>query len=128
MPLALTPNAVDNRAMMRFRPLVALVLTLALAISSAGFAAARAHPGFAGWMDLCAGSESVTVAVDAAGQPLKPRQSCPDCVSGPVATVPPSVVVPRPVTGGNALRSDVNVVRLTRAAPLAQARGPPSGI
>lgn len=111
---------------MRLRhPLVALALALVLVTSSVTLAVARGQGALAGWMELCAGGTSVTVAMDADGNPIS-LHPCPDCltgVSGPLpAEAAPAV---RPLTAAQTLHPAPALPAMTRRSPAPPARGPP---
>jgi len=67
--------------MAHLRLFSALFLALTLAVTSVGFAAARAHAPATHAMEICTGFSMVTVWVDENGDPVEQRHICPDAVS-----------------------------------------------
>lgn len=68
----------------------ACVMALVLALTAQGMAVAKGQPAPVGTMVLCAGGLSVTVHMDAEGNPISAPHLCPDCalamLDGPIAT------------------------------------------
>jgi len=115
-----------NRAMTVLRPLLSLMLALALTAGSVALAMARSQPGTGQWMEICAGTEVLAVEIDTQGKPVSPRHPCPDCLTGLTGFLPGAApqTVP-PLTAGR-----VHDVAFPTAAPsrpdrAAVARGPP---
>jgi hypothetical protein len=111
---------------MRLRhPLVALALALVLVSSSVTLAVARGEGALAGWMELCAGGTSVTVAMDAEGNPIS-LHPCPDCLTGLSGPLPAPAATPaRPLTAALILQPARAQPAVTRRSPAPPARGPP---
>lgn len=63
------------------RSLTGVLLALMLAVTSYGFATARAHAPASHAMEICTGFSMVTIWVDENGDPVEERQICPDAVS-----------------------------------------------
>lgn len=63
------------------RTLSAVFLALVLAVTSYGFATARAHAPASHAMEICTGFSMVTIWVDDNGEPVEQRHICPDAVS-----------------------------------------------
>lgn len=111
---------------MMLRVLSGFLLAVMLCVTSVTAAVARGQ--MAGAVDLvvCSGAGSVTVTLDAAGQPVRHVHHCPVCTAASAAVAGASAPCAlRPVT-----RADVLVRRglsgQARALPLvAVARGPP---
>jgi hypothetical protein len=80
-------------AMTRLAILLRLVLALALGLTSAHGAMARAGTGGLTWIEICAGSDVTSVAVDADGNPATPYHPCPDCVVAAAALLPSAPVL-----------------------------------
>lgn len=113
------------------RSLVALLLSLMLAVSSVGMAVARGQePGAGGpTLTLCTTLGSETVTLDAAGNPVpvKPVHLCPDCLSGVLAlALGPAQALPLPpLTKATKAAPMVDTHPASADQPTAQARDPP---
>ncbi|WP_420858215.1 hypothetical protein [Marivivens marinus] len=111
------------------RPFVAVLMALALLVTTQQMAAARGQAPVVGEAVLCIGGQAVTVALDANGQPVEgggPAHFCPDCILHFTDTQHPPVAVAvsqilRPVVFGSDHASLAGPV----AAPCPSARGPP---
>ena len=66
--------------MLRLRHLSLLALVLALASAGVGVAQARHQAQAVGMLVLCTAGGTVSIAVDADGQPAGPPLPCPDCI------------------------------------------------
>ena len=113
--------------MTSLRPLLSLLLALALTASSVTFAVARSQPGTGQWMEICAGTETLAVEIDAQGKPVTPRHPCPDCLTGLVGFLPDADLCLRPPqAAGQALDLPASPHAFSRRAAPAMARGPPA--
>ena len=114
--------------MASLRSYLAALLALVMVLTSQTMAVARGMELPSGEMVLCIGDGSVTVYVDADGQPVDAPHYCPDCAAaGSPAVLTPSFVPNlRPLGRGVAMRIDPGVVFTTGEAVPASARGPPS--
>lgn len=65
-------------SMRRWPTFLALMLSLALAVTAQGMAFARGQAPAEGWMVLCTGHGMVMVFTDAEGRPTSPPQLCVD--------------------------------------------------
>lgn len=74
------------------RPFLAVAFGLVLALTGHSMAVARGASAATGQMILCIGTQSITVYVDAEGQPTAAPHICPDCVVGAVADITTSFV------------------------------------
>ncbi|MGV6810625.1 MAG: hypothetical protein ACWA47_00130 [Brevirhabdus sp.] len=63
------------------RTVSAAFLALMLAVTSYGFASARAHAPASHAMEICTGFSMVTIWVDEDGEPVEERHICPDAIS-----------------------------------------------
>jgi hypothetical protein len=105
--------------------LIALFLSLLLALTSVTAGAARGAAPVAGWVMLCAGDDAIFVPVDSDGRPTRVHQ-CPDCTAALVALPPagpPGTAAPMRYRRATPA---VPAATLAHAAPTAVvARGPP---
>lgn len=115
------------RPMIRFRPLLSVLLALSLALTSATMAVARGQARSGEWMVICSDGGAVSVQVDADGRALDPRHLCPECLSGfaalPVTEAP---ALARPATRTERLPRVAEVGLTGRTWAAFHARGPPS--
>jgi hypothetical protein len=113
-------------AMTRLALILRLVLAFALALTSAHGAVARAETGGLTWIEICAGSDVTSVAVDADGNPATPFHPCPDCVVATAVLVPSAPVLALPVQAARRMAWPLPApLALQARGPQAQARGPP---
>ncbi|QYK42651.1 MAG: hypothetical protein KF887_05960 [Paracoccaceae bacterium] len=112
---------------MIWRSALSLVLAVVLALVSQTGAVARAQAGVPGLeMVLCTGSGTVTVTLDAEGNPTGPRHPCPDCLAALAPFLPPAApVLHRPATTGRSILPPGQPVAIPRPAPAPLARAPP---
>lgn len=106
----------------------ALLLSLLLAVTAAGFGMARGQARIAGEVVLCQNGVAVSVAVDAQGNPVAPPHLCPDCVVAALAALA--------VPDAGASRPDLRLIELSGgghiaslspvAVPVTRARDPPA--
>ncbi|MFT6607055.1 MAG: hypothetical protein ACJA2X_002258 [Halocynthiibacter sp.] len=110
-----------------FRPLTAILLALMLLATTGAMASARGTMrDAAGQMVLCIGTGSVTVNVDADGQPIKAGHICPDCALGHFDATFARAQVPDLIERASVLGRDYSVeIGLGRAEIYARARSPP---
>ncbi|RYG90829.1 hypothetical protein EU803_12620 [Loktanella sp. IMCC34160] len=111
------------------RPFVAVLMALALLVTTQQMAAARGQAPAVGEAVLCIGGQAVTVALDANGQPVEQGAAahfCPDCILHFTDTQHP------PATGAVDLTlrpfrfgGDVATLAAPVVAPCPSARGPP---
>jgi hypothetical protein len=103
-----------------------LCLALTLALTSAHMTVSRVAAGGLTWVELCAGTEVTTVAVDASGAPVKPPPPCPDCVIAASVLLPMAVQWQMPDRAATRITRSQELTQLLPAHRLAaQARGPP---
>ena len=111
------------------RAFTALLLSLVLAIASISMAVARGQAPMGATIELCTASGTVTVALDADGNPLPAGPHlCPDCLSAatvfvlPVkTTLPTPHVTSRPLTAALAPSLRDGLTQIPR-----HARDPPA--
>jgi hypothetical protein len=116
--------------MRALRPLTALALSLMLAFTGIGLAAARGQAMAGGQVVLCSGAAgAVTLTLDAQGRPAGPAHICPDMALGLIAALGlPDPGVIRTPSRADALVVASFVQRSALPRPAASARGPPSVI
>lgn len=112
------------------RALTAFLLSLLLTVTSVTMAVARADEPMAGQtLTLCADGGTVTVTLDANGNPMPPHvHLCPDCLSAVgAATMPGPLVAPaRPLTRATLLPLPQPRILASLARQTAHARDPPA--
>ena len=108
------------------RRLLALILTLSLVLTAQAMASAKGQAAAMGSMVICAGGVSVTVAVDADGQPVGPAHYCPECALAMLPGMDPPMVMPGEAVPTVLVR-DIAALAQASALPLLlpPARGPP---
>jgi hypothetical protein len=113
------------RRMRLLKPILALALCLIVLATSVTSAVARGQMATGQMMQLCANGATVTVMMDAQGNPVDPVHPCPDCLA--VAASLPPAHVELGLPNGNWVR-----VKLAPAPPIVtntslvpMARGPP---
>ena len=111
--------------------LLSLALRLALALSvalvSVHTAIGRAEASAASDIEFCIGTEIVTLAIDATGQPVKRNHTCPDCVLSGLAVLDVATGPLPPITSAWTLSPSATARSVTPAQmPHASARGPPA--
>ncbi len=115
--------------MRAIRPLAALVLSLMLAFTGVGLAAARGQAMSGGTVVLCSGAAgAVTVTLDAHGKPTGPAHICPDMALGLIAalvTPDPALIIPATARAEHLFALPSGPVQAL-SRPVASARGPPS--
>lgn len=114
---------------MKPRVFIPFLLALILALTSQAMAVTRVSSDATGQMVLCIGTQSVTVYVDAEGQPTAAPHFCPDCAL--LDDIDPRRAEPLvlPVVAETALAPVVTVRALSRAsAVLPPARAPPAPV
>ena len=114
--------------MINWRSLSGLLLALVMAGTSVTMAVARAQEPMGDRVEICGGFGQVFVTLDASGQPMAPRHSCPDCLGGLAAIDFPGVTAtphPPQSAGQSYFVANVRTV-LNLPQPQATARGPPS--
>jgi hypothetical protein len=110
------------------KPILAFVFAAVIIATSGAMASARGMARDAsGEMVLCVGTGSVTVLMDADGQPLGVAHFCPDCALASLAVVAADETAQHPFV----IVSEVHVVpHIIATAPLvalgASARDPPA--
>ncbi|SFR18533.1 hypothetical protein [Poseidonocella sedimentorum] len=105
---------------------IALLLALLLSLTSHHYATARTTPGPVGTIVLCTGSGTVTVPVDADGQPTAPRHLCPDCALVYVGQIAPPLDIPAHTPAARKLVVQPGpAYRLSARPAAAKARAPP---
>lgn len=110
------------------KPILAFVLTAVIIATSGAMASARGMARDAsGEMVLCVGTGSVTVLMDADGQPLGVAHFCPDCALASLAVAAADEAALRPVV----LLSTVHLAPHRPVQPVqvvfgASARDPPA--
>mgnify|MGYP001801645745 CR=1 FL=1 len=105
---------------------VALLLILTLVLTSQAFAVARGQAAVAGEMVLCIGHLTVTVEVDADGNPLETRPACEQCLAAALTALTAQDVGPAaPRTLTQATWADPNAPQGLTYAQSQSARGPP---
>ena len=114
--------------MTALRNLALIALVLALSAASVAMTPARHQARAAGVLVLCTAEGTVSVAVDAGGQPTGPGLPCPDCTLALAAVVPGGPVLPLApctpqglgrVCAGQPTVAAAPVFRRARAPPLA---------
>ncbi|WP_299046490.1 hypothetical protein [uncultured Tateyamaria sp.] len=109
-----------------FRSLAALVLSLALVVTSHSAAMARGSATAVDQMVICTGATVMTVYVDRDGQPTKAPHLCPDCALHIFAAAVPPATHAGPAFTVVTLHPWQPAVRHARAAvKQALARAPP---
>lgn len=107
------------------RALLALLLSVILAVASQGEAVARSEMAGASDLVLCAQSGTSTVTLDTNGHPIHAR-ACTHCLAaGVVADLPSRTDVVAPATRAERLHPPVIVAQTFRAAIFPTARAPP---
>ena len=110
-----------------FGPVLAVVLSVVLALGTATMAVARGQAAGGGdSVVICSGYGVVTITLDANGNPTGPVHPCPDCLAGlGLALLTDAPHVPRPSSLARLLvwAPDVAWQGHDRRAP--KARGPP---
>lgn len=114
--------------MTRLRPILALLLALAVTLTTGAEASARIQRVGAFEVVLCDGHGGMTTLwLDGQGQPMAPPHDCPDCLPGLLATLTGLAVVPTPPMGhGRPLPFPGATRGLPAPPPVALARGPPA--
>lgn len=113
--------------MLRRLPLVPLLLSALIAVTSVTMAAARGQMMRGDAVVICSGYGVVTILVDARGEPVGTVHPCPDCTLHHVlADLVPAPMVLRPATRGEALRAAALSLPVARARVAPMARGPPA--
>ena len=110
---------------MRMLTTLALILTL---LASA-FATASARGAMAGTLDMviCTGQGMATIQVNAKGDPVDPRHTCPDCVLTLAVPIPGSVkLVPQQHILVALNWTAPTAIWITRSTLTPSARDPPS--
>jgi hypothetical protein len=113
---------------MRFlKPILAFVFAAVIIATSGAMASARGMARDAsGEMVLCVGTGSVTVLMDADGQPLGVAHFCPDCALGALAVVASADATPRPMVAPSQIQFFTYVgTSASRVLLRSHARGPP---
>ncbi len=111
---------------MMLRTIISLLLALMLALTSQAMAVARGAAAATGQMELCSGTDAITVYVDAEGAPTASPHICPDCM-----VIAAGCAVPFGVTAVDAVASSdlsLEIVPQVRAATKRQgphSRAPP---
>lgn len=108
------------------RLIVSLFLTLVLAVTSVTQAVARGQEAGITEMVICAGGTTMTVSLDAQGNPVFAPHHCPDCLQAAgVGAMPPRPAI-LPQTARPAFIASHATHVAPRAHPFARApRGPP---
>ena len=107
------------------RALLALLLSVILAVASQGEAVARSEMAGASDLVLCAQSGASTVTLDANGHPVHAR-ACTHCLAaGVVADLPSRADVAAPASRVVRLRPPVIAAQAFQAAISPTARAPP---
>lgn len=78
--LAGAGGAAYREAMQQLRPILALILSALLLITTQSMAVARGQMVPDGRMVLCTGAGSIVILTDANGQPTDVPHACPDCI------------------------------------------------
>jgi hypothetical protein len=113
--------------MRALRPLTALALSLMLAFTSLGLAAARGQAMAGGQVVLCSGAGPVTLTLDAQGRPAGPAHICPDMALGLIAALHlPGLAISRGPSRADLLVAAPFAQGSALPRPAASARGPPS--
>lgn len=107
------------------RSLIALSLSLMLALTAAAFAVARGQGAVAGWAEICTGGGPVMLALDAEGKPTGGAHICPDAVLF-IAAGAPAPAVLRPAVPVRRALAVAEALPLGRDAPAPCARDPPA--
>lgn len=108
------------------RVLTALFLSLTLALS--GVTLARAHGAAPGLHQvvICSGAGTVTLTLDADGNPAGPPLPCPDCIAGLAAALPEQpAAAPDRLQPAERLLLPAATPRTATAPHVRRARGPP---
>lgn len=112
--------------MWNLRPILALLLSALLAVTSVTLAAARGQTRIAGAVVLCSGALYVAGATDEDGNPVAPPHLCPDMALGLIAGMAaPAPEVSRPTGRAEALASSDETHPCPRPLPATPARAPP---
>lgn len=113
--------------MRNLRPILALVLALALTLTGQSMAMARGATDATGQMVICTGAGIVVVHVDEDGNPTGPPHICPDCALTAMTGLAMPDTLPLPATGMwaqmQAAGHHLSVPATETQTP--QARGPP---
>ncbi len=111
---------------MKRASLLSIVLSVILALATVQMAYARGQMAGAMLVELCADGTSVTVQLDASGQPIRMQHPCPDCMMSGGAALIPAVIAPVRVSdAGRRVLPFVNRVARSAVTPEQMARGPP---
>lgn len=111
------------------RALTALLLSLLLAVTSVTMATARGEAPIGQTMTLCSEGGTITVTLDANGNPVAPHAHlCPDCLSAVLAAnLPAPLAIPtRPLTKAAALPLPTTLRLAGLAHRPGNARAPPT--
>lgn len=113
-----------------FGPVLAVVLSVVLALGTATMAVARGQAtGGGDSVVICSGYGVVTITLDADGNPTGPVHPCPDCLAGlGLALLPDAPLVLRPSSPARLLVWAPEVAWQGHDRPAPKARGPPSSV
>jgi len=111
------------------RPLIGLFLALTLAVASVTLAQARGQPHGLHAAVICSGAGTVTLLLDANGEPAGPPLPCPDCIAGIAAALPVQPAA-TPEAPGPAVRLSLprHSAHAGARPPAYEARGPPAAV
>jgi len=112
--------------MRKMRSYLAIALSLVMVLTAHSASAMMGMRDATGQMVICTGEETMTVYIDADGQPTTPPHDCPDCVMLVLdAGAPPDRIIPDTRAAGREQigQGDIALTELLRRR--AVARGPP---
>lgn len=128
--MARPANRITPAAMTRPHPILSLVLALALIIAQASGAVARVQQATGTVVELCAGTGSASVLLDAQGKRVAALHTCPHCLGALTGCLP--VAVAGAVAPADFLRLRVaragDPSHLPEAPQATPARAPPLSV
>ncbi|MEN8832911.1 MAG: hypothetical protein ABF285_12990 [Pacificibacter sp.] len=127
MSLSISGETALSQAMRLLKPILAFVFAAVIIATSGAMASARGMARDAsGEMVLCVGTGSVTVLMDADGQPLGVAHFCPDCALASLAVVATDEAVVQPSFSAKTLPvTPVQIAQAPVDGVFTTARGPP---
>lgn len=104
-------------------------LALILSLLASAFATASARGAMAGTLDMviCTGQGMATIQVNAKGDPVEPRETCPDCVMTLAVPLPSMTdIAPQQHQLAALIWTAPSAIWITRSTVTPSARDPPS--
>lgn len=124
----MAPSLRYDAAMFAIAPTLRLCLALVLALTSVQMTVARGQGGsIAAWVEICAGAEVTTIALDPGGKPAPPHVPCPDCIIAAAVVLPPVLQMALPRLLATRVARSADAPRTWSGPSLTPAaRGPPA--